>query len=584
MDHKPKFFWEKSFTGRTAWLIWLAVTMFTIMLGGFIAALCNYNRPFSDWLIDSGILAGALLVAILISIYAVWPLFRLLILKHWRRTLFGLACFATLIALFYAEEDWRGWHTWNQFKHQWEAKGEKFTFASVVPPPVPDDQNFAMTPIGFTSYGNILNRAGHKIPYNTNFDRRMDISIVHDYETAPAGGSGNWEEGKFANLAAWQGYYRNLAAKTNEFPVPAKPGSPAADVLLALSQYAPVIDELRQASRLPDSRFPLNYDIACPAEILLPHLSALKNCDRVLQLRSLAELQNSQPQQALDDVRLALQLSGKVRTEPFLISHLVRIAMVQAALQPVWEGLAEHRWSDAQLAELDSQLAKLDFLADYQLAMRGELGCQCGIFDYLRHQPREFLNMVGEMQPSRDNLSPLTALVPAGWYDQNQFRCARMMVEYYVPVANLDQRTISPTAIRKADKVLHDETRALTPFNLFERLLMPALSNCAQKFAHGQSSVDLARVAIALERYRLAHGEFPETLGALGPQFIARLPHDVIGGQPLHYWRTDDGQFMLYSVGWNEEDDGGTVVYAPKSKPPRVDSKQGDWVWRYPAK
>ena len=59
--------------------------------------------------------------------------------------LFGLACLATLIALAYAEEDWRGWHAWNQFKHEWEAKGEKFDLASSVPPPVPDDQNFALT-------------------------------------------------------------------------------------------------------------------------------------------------------------------------------------------------------------------------------------------------------------------------------------------------------------------------------------------------------------------------------------------------------------------------------------------------------
>ena len=56
------------------------------------------------------------------------------------------ACLIALIALFYAEEDWRGWHAWNQFKHQWEAKGEHFNLASVVPPPVPDEQNFALTP------------------------------------------------------------------------------------------------------------------------------------------------------------------------------------------------------------------------------------------------------------------------------------------------------------------------------------------------------------------------------------------------------------------------------------------------------
>jgi hypothetical protein len=61
-----------------------------------------------------------------------------------------------------------------------------------------------------------------------------------------------------------------------------------------------------------------------------------------------------------------------LRTEPILISHLVRIAVVNITLQPVWEGLADHRWSDEQLRALDQELSKLDFLLDYRLSMRGE--------------------------------------------------------------------------------------------------------------------------------------------------------------------------------------------------------------------
>ena len=46
---------------------------------------------------------------------------------------------------------------------------------------------------------------------------------------------------------------------------------------------------------------------------------------------------------------------------------------------------------------------------------------------------------------------------------------------------------------------------------------------------------------------------------------IEKLPHDIINGQPLHYRRTDDGQFVLYSVGWDEKDDGGVPVpYPPR--------------------
>jgi hypothetical protein len=112
-------------------------------------------------------------------------------------------------------------------------------------------------------------------------------------------------------------------------------------------------------------------------------------------------------------------------------------------------------------------------------------------------------------------------------------------------------------------------------------MLLPALGAAAKKFAFTQSSVNLARTACVLERYHLAHSEYPETLEALTPQFIDKLPHDIIGGWPLHYRRTEDGKFLLYSIGWNETDDGGQVVLKNDGS---VDREKGDWVWQYPAK
>jgi hypothetical protein len=113
--------------------------------------------------------------------------------------------------------------------------------------------------------------------------------------------------------------------------------------------------------------------------------------------------------------------------------------------------------------------------------------------------------------------------------------------------------------------------------------MLSSLGAAVKHFAYAQATVDLARTAIALERYRLAHGEYPGTLDALAPQFMEKVPHDVIGGGPLHYRRTDDGQFVLYSVGWNERDDGGVVVFN-KGSTQVVNRDEGDWVWRYPQK
>src|ERR1017187_6903409 len=139
MDDKPKSIWKKSWTGLRAVLIWTSVIATAIFLAVFLVALLLYSeRPLAATFVLAALIGLICAICCLVVVCLVWPMLRWLFCKHWRRTLFASSCFATLIALFYAEEDWRGWHVWNQFKHEWEAKGERFDFASVVPPPVPD--------------------------------------------------------------------------------------------------------------------------------------------------------------------------------------------------------------------------------------------------------------------------------------------------------------------------------------------------------------------------------------------------------------------------------------------------------------
>jgi hypothetical protein len=51
-----------------------------------------------------------------------------------------------------------------------------------------------------------------------------------------------------------------------------------------------------------------------------------------------------------------------------------------------------------------------------------------------------------------------------------------------------------------------------------------------------------------------------------------------MNGETYHYRLNADGTFLLYSVGWNQADDGGKVVYSQDS-PNIIDFDRGDWVW-----
>jgi hypothetical protein len=84
-------------------------------------------------------------------------------------------------------------------------------------------------------------------------------------------------------------------------------------------------------------------------------------------------------------------------------------------------------------------------------------------------------------------------------------------------------------------------------------------------------------LACALERYKTAHGQYPDELSALTPQFAAAIPNDPIKGGQFKYRRTGDA-FLLYSIGWNAIDDGGKIVMG-SGKKPNVEATEGDWVW-----
>ena len=488
---------------------------------------------------------------------------------RWRRRfLVAVACLVTLIAVFYAEEDWRGKHAWDNYRHELEAKGERLDWQAFVPPAVPDDQNFFTAPI----FTNMLNGKVVMNPYHSD-------------------GSPNWQAGNgltgylggegrayIMNLKAFQDSYRNpvKASLAKEFPVAPQPQTPAKDVLFALSKYDSAIEELRQASRRPYTNVPLNYEDGFnSAASLLPILAELKRCTQLLQLRADAELADGQSAKALDDVKLLLYLNTSLRNSPFLISHLVRMAIVSIDLQPIWEGLAEHQWSDEQLIALDEELGKLDFLADYGFVMRSERAFAIASFESQRHT-REMTSYTD----AGDVTNKLT-FMPSGYFYQNELANARMMQQWVLPLVDTNSRVISPAAFQRANNTIQAEIKHYSPYRAQALRLFPAISRTMIKFAAIQVSIDLARVACALERYRLAHGEYPETLDALAPQFIAVLPHDIINGQPLHYRREANGQFVLYSVGWNETDDGGQPGLNQEG---RFDWQRGDWVWQYPQK
>jgi hypothetical protein len=68
------------------------------------------------------------------------------VFRSWRY-FFWLLILALLIVLFYGEENWRGRRDLENYKRDLQARGQTVDPSAFVPPPVPDGENFALTPL-----------------------------------------------------------------------------------------------------------------------------------------------------------------------------------------------------------------------------------------------------------------------------------------------------------------------------------------------------------------------------------------------------------------------------------------------------
>ncbi len=66
----------------------------------------------------------------------------------------------------------------------------------------------------------------------------------------------------------------------------------------------------------------------------------------------------------------------------------------------------------------------------------------------------------------------------------------------------------------------------------------------------------LLSLDLALRTYRADHGEWPVELSELVPDYLGAIPHDPMSSQPFVY-RPEEPEFVLYSLGFDGEDDGG---------------------------
>ena len=483
----------------------------------------------------------------------------------------------TLIILLYAEEDWRGARTWAATKAKWETHGETFDLAKFIPPPIPDDQNLAAIPL-FKMEPD-PRYSDQTVLYPLTLLRAMYTEHGPEIQLPS---KGNWMKGELPNLP------KINQAIAEEYAELVK-GTPPPDPLAQFNAIYPFLAELRDASATRQQcRFDLNFATSPPAARSMGLLTYQLRLSNLLTLHAILALDHKQPDVALADITTSYTLLSGVKRDPSFVGALVAVGINAVCGAAIYDGLALHAWNDTQLASLQRLLSQVDFLSVHQFAMRSEIAEDVLDIDYIKHRPHseQYGYLFGQSDtPPAWFLDGVPQVWPRGWWDQNISRVVTMKFNYLTLVDPLARR-VYPSAVSDLEKHISKMSGrwdAGAPWNLLAIIMSTYLPSEPAKFAYGQTWIDEEQLAIALERYRLAQNAYPATLDALVPAFINALPHDLIKGEPYHYRLNADGTFLLYSVGWNQKDDGGKAGLMAVN-PKLLDQTQGDWVWPTPQK
>lgn len=88
-------------------------------------------------------------------------------------------------------------------------------------------------------------------------------------------------------------------------------------------------------------------------------------------------------------------------------------------------------------------------------------------------------------------------------------------------------------------------------------LLMSSVQPISKTLGQCRAKAQALQTVIALELFKRKAGKYPETLAELVPDYLPALPQDPMTGDGLKY-KLQEGRPLLYSVGTDLKDDGGT--------------------------
>ncbi len=299
-----------------------------------------------------------------------------------------------------------------------------------------------------------------------------------------------------------------------------------------------VADEARTRRH---SDWEVDYPLGSVGHLPLLNIRTLGNAT---YLDGLLDLEAGRPADAAKAIATGLAVSGSLRQEPALIVQLIRISVGMDLCDAV------HRL----VIQSEPSKASLEDLARWLVENRTPDPARVGLISEMKHVNAAFTRLEnGTFQPEMAELLPFVG--------GRAWRIESEPPFWLGPLARLERPLIRLARARYLQHVgdllaVQAGPRPRPPFpqsarrvgSGWMRDMSGGLERTIDTVDRFNSTLGATELAVALRRFRLDHGTYPDALSRLVPAYVAGVPIDPFTGQPPVYARQGAG-FHLRAEG-----------------------------------
>ncbi len=485
---------------------------------------------------------------------------------------------------------------WQEVKARLKAEGETLDYFTLLPPPIPDEQNFcaieALNGIraldGDGEASVLARRKRDAISAQAAFLSREMLSALWSDGLNSATGTDDQEI-----LKAF-GWRPLRSVRLPPLDSKSAPTISWREARADMERHAPILAELHQAAgrRLQADYLPRPLRHELPEiwrSMSNKHLNVAQDLGHLCRGYSIICLKEGDVRMSLDSARVILRLADGAQSNRWLIGNLVAATQQTQFISLVWLYLKDRCLDEGQMELLQDELRRFDPAQQHLASLRSEIAMSIDSMEYLQAHPAQRWRMTRDLVPlgpsPLDPLLPwLCAMIPSGYFDLCKASMAELQHDHIIQhlkksglqnlapqVAGLESLVQTSSGWKRADL-------------FFLKFFNPTVSAIHETaIFHGNLRLQ-ALWACALERHFLRHGAYPDSLAALDRDLASGLSLLDVNGKEMHYTVVARGRFRLWSPGPNGVDDGGKFgeEVAPGSTKSITSKRyQGDWVWRY---